>query len=54
MDYLAQIENQYNPNNDVPQGQPQVTWTDYFLLLEIKNLRNEIKELKVQYEKYMG
>ena len=35
---LDQLEREYDPQNDVPQG-VQVTWADYALLLAVKDLQ---------------
>ena len=40
------IEERYNPEYDVPQNEPQVTWVDWYLKRALEDAFAEIEELR--------
>ena len=46
---IRNIEEQYNPDHDMPEG-VQVTWVDHYLLQMIQDLQADVKELKAEKE----
>lgn len=45
---IEQLENEYNPGRDLILDTPTVTWADYTLLELVKDLYEEIEQLKKQ------
>lgn len=45
---IEKLESEYNPERDLIPGAPQVTWSDYTLLELVKDLYDEIEQLKKQ------
>lgn len=47
---LADIDESYNPENDVPKG-IQVTWVDYSLLRALREAFERIEQLEQQIDR---
>lgn len=43
---LQQIEDNYNPEFDIPQHEPQVSWVEYELLHAVKILEAQVQKLE--------
>ena len=48
---LSKIKSRYNPENDTPQNEPQVSWVEMALLDEIEVMRCRILQLEEQVAK---
>lgn len=44
---LEEMERQYNPDNDIPDG-PRVSWAEYYLLQAVRNLFEDVERLDMR------